>query len=72
MLDFNKEIKLFMIFDILGDTERTGPLLWKIDRKRLEDIKNHEMDLLIILRIIKKHLPTNLDYNKNGRLYNVP
>ena len=27
------------IFDILGDTERTGPILWKIDRKRLEDIK---------------------------------
>lgn len=38
MLDFNKEIKLFMIFDILGDTERTGPLLWKIDIKRVTDI----------------------------------
>ena len=36
--NFNKQVKIFMIFDILGDTERSGPVLWKIDRKRLEDI----------------------------------
>lgn len=62
--NFNKEVKLFMIFDILGDTERTGPLLWQIERSRLEDIKNHILDLLLIVRILKKHLPEDLDYNK--------
>lgn len=62
--NFNKEVKLFMIFDILGDTERTGPLLWKIDRKRLEDIKNHVLDLLFMARILRKHLPTSLNFDK--------
>lgn len=62
--DFNKEVKLFMIFDILGDTERTGPHLWKIERKRLEDVKNHILDLLIIAKILKKHFPENLNYEK--------
>ena len=28
MESFDKEVKLFMIFDILGDTVRTGMLLW--------------------------------------------
>lgn len=62
--NFNKEVKLFMIFDILGDTVRTGPLLWKIERDRLEDVKNHILDLLLISRIIKKHLPNNINYEK--------
>ena len=62
--NFNEEVKLFMIFDILGDTVRTGPLLWKIDRLRLEDVKNHTLDLLLISRILKKYLPNNIDYNK--------
>jgi len=62
--NFVQDVKLFMIFDILGDTERTGPLLWKIERKRLEDIKNHILDLLLIARILKKYFPKNLDYDK--------
>lgn len=62
--NFNNEVKLFMIFDILGDTERTGPNLWKINRYRLEDVKNHILDLILITRILRKHLPKNLDYNK--------
>lgn len=62
--DFSNDVKLFMVFDILGDTERTGPLLWQIDRKRLEDVKNHILDLLLIARILKKYFPTNLDYSK--------
>ena len=37
--NFSKEVRLFMIFDMLGDTEKTGPLLWQIERKRLEDLK---------------------------------
>lgn len=61
---FAKDVKLFMVFDILGDTERTGPLLWQIERKRLEDVKNHILDLLLIARILKKYFPDNIDYNK--------
>ena len=62
--NFKDQVKLFMIFDILGDTVRTGPQLWKIDRKRLEDVKNHIFDLLLITRILKKHLPSFLDFDK--------
>ena len=62
--DFSKDVKLYMIFDILGDTVRTGPLLWKIDRKRTEDVKDHILDLLLIVRILKKFFPDNLDYDK--------
>jgi len=62
--DFHKEVKLFMVFDILGDTERTGPLLWKIERKRLEDVKNHILDLLLIARMLKKYFPSSLNYDK--------
>jgi len=28
--NFKNDVKLFMIFDILGDTVRTGPQLWHI------------------------------------------
>jgi len=62
--NFYKDVKLFMIFDILGDTERSGPLMWQIERKRLEDVKNHILDLLLISRILKKYFPTFLDYDK--------
>ena len=62
--NFNKEVKLYMIFDILGDIVRTGPQLWHIKRKRLEDVKNHILDLIIIIRILRQHLPSYLDYDK--------
>lgn len=62
--NFSKEVNLFMVFDILGDTVRTGPQLWYIDRDRLEDVKNHILDLLLIARILKKHFPSNIDYEK--------
>lgn len=61
--NFDKEVKLFMIFDILGDTERTGPLLWKVNRKRLEDVKNHEMDLIFMARILRKYFPSHLNFD---------
>lgn len=64
MKSFEKEVKLFMVFDILGDMERTGPHLWHIERKRLEDIKNHILDLILIARILKQYLPNYLDYDK--------
>ena len=62
--NFNDDVKLFMVFDILGDTERTGPLLWQIERKRLEDVKNHILDLLLIERILRKYFPDDIDYDK--------
>ena len=62
--NFKNDVKLFMIFDILGDTERTGPHLWQIKRERLEDINNHILDLLLITRILKKYFPEGLDYDK--------
>ena len=62
--NFNKEVKLFMIFDILGDTVRTGPQLWYIDRERLEDVKNHILDLILIDKILKKYFPKNINHDK--------
>lgn len=62
--DFKKQVKVFMIFDILGDTERSGPVLWKIDRKRLEDIKDHVIDLLLIARLLRKFFPDYIDFDK--------
>lgn len=62
--NFKDDVKLFMVFDILGDTERTGPHLWQIERFRLEDVKNHVLDLLLMVRILRKYLPENLDYDK--------
>lgn len=58
------EVKLFMIFDILGDTKRTGPVLWCVDRERLEDIKDHILDLLLIARILKNKLDKYINYDK--------
>lgn len=63
-LNLSKEVKLFMVFDVLGDTQRTGPLLWYIDRKRLEDIKNHILDLILISRILRRLLPSYIDFDK--------
>lgn len=62
--NFKKEVNLFMIFDILGDTVRTGPTLWYIDRKRLEDVKDHVLDLILIFKILEKYLPTNINKDK--------
>ncbi len=54
--------KLYMLYDILGDTLRTGPLLWKVDRFRTEDIKDHLSDLTMMVLILEKYFPNNLDY----------
>ena len=58
------EVKLFMIFDILGDTRRSGPVLWCVDRERLEDIKDHILDLLLVARILKNKLDKYINYDK--------
>lgn len=62
--EYEKAVKLFMVFDILGDTERRGPKLWQVERKRIEDVKNHILDLILIVRILKKYFPKNIDYDK--------
>ena len=59
----NLEAKLYMIFDMLGDIPRTGPLIWKVDRIRTEDIKDHTLDLIIMAEILKKHFPSYIDYD---------
>lgn len=53
-----------MIFDILGDTIRSGPQLWHVKRERLEDVKNHILDLILMARILRKYLPAFLDFDK--------
>lgn len=63
-LGFEQEIKVFMIFDVLGDMERTGPKIWQVNRKRLEDIKDHVFDLQIMYKLIKNKLPIKLDDEK--------
>ena len=62
--DMKEQVKLFMIFDILGDTERTGPVIWQIKRKRLEDIKDHILDLLLMARILRNYLPNFINFDK--------
>lgn len=64
MTDFEKEVKFFMVFDILGDIVRSGPLQWNVKRSRLEDVKNHTFDLMLIYRILEKDLPNILDFKK--------
>ena len=63
-INFEDDVKLFMVFDILGDTVRSGPIEWCVKRERLEDVKNHIFDLLLIFRIIEKHLPNDIDKEK--------
>ena len=63
-INLKDEVKLFMVFDILGDIERSGPKQWCVDRKRLEDVKDHILDLILIFRVIEKYLPDYLDKDK--------
>lgn len=58
-----KIAKLYMIFDSLGDIERTGPLLWQINRKRCEDVKNHIFDLLLMSKLLRDKLSDILDFD---------
>lgn len=59
--NFKDNVRLFMIFDILGDTLRSGPLQWAVSRKRLEDVKNHVFDLVVMYRLLESYLPSDLD-----------
>lgn len=59
-----KLARLFLTFDMLGDLKRSGPLQWKIDRFRTEDVKDHVFDLILYTRLLKEYLPSDLDYEK--------
>ncbi len=64
MTTLEKQIKLYEIYTILGDTVRSGPLLWKVDRKRLNDVKNHTFDLLLMTRLLKESIDYPIDFEK--------
>lgn len=59
-----KEAKLYLIFDMLGDLRRSGPVQWQIDRFRTEDIKDHVFDLILMTKLIKPYIPNYIDTNK--------
>lgn len=61
---FEQEVKLFMLFDILGDMVRSGMIQWKVDRERLEDVKDHILDLILITKILERYFPSYVDTNK--------
>lgn len=58
------QAKLYMIFDMLGDIPRTGPILWHVNRERTEDIKDHVFDLLLMVQILKPYFPRDIHYDK--------
>ena len=62
--NFKEEVQLYFVFDILNDVVRRGPILWKVDRERLADVKNHSFDLLLIFKILEKYFPKSLDAKK--------
>ena len=61
MINLEKEAKFFITFDMLGDLKRSGPLQWKIDRFRTEDVKDHVCDLITLTKLIKPYLPKSID-----------
>ena len=52
-----KEARLFLLFDMLGDLKRSGPVQWQVDRSRTSDIKDHVFDLIGEIRLLKPYLP---------------
>ncbi len=59
-----KEARLYLLFDMLGDLKRSGPIQWQVDRSRTTDIKDHVFDLIIKIRILKPYLPKFIDTEK--------
>ncbi len=49
---------------MLGDLKRSGPVQWKVNRSRTEDVKDHTLDLIMMIRLIKPYLPSNIDISK--------
>lgn len=60
----DKEAKLFLTFDMLGDLVRSGSLQWKVKRFRTEDVKDHVFDLILFTKMLKPHFPEYIDTDK--------
>lgn len=59
-----KEARYFLTYDMLGDLKRSGPVQWKVNRYRTEDVKDHTLDLIVMIKLIKPYLPSNIDLSK--------
>lgn len=59
-----KEARYFLTYDMLGDLKRSGPVQWKVNRSRTEDVKDHTLDLIVMIKLIKPYLPSNIDLSK--------
>lgn len=59
--NFKDTVRTFMVFDILGDTLRSGPVIWAVNRSRIEDVKNHVLDLILMYRLLERYLPSDLN-----------
>lgn len=60
----DKEARLYLTFDMLGDLRRSGPLQWKVDRFRTEDVKDHVFDLILMTKLIEPYMPSYIDTDK--------
>ena len=59
-----KEARFFLTYDMLGDIRRSGPVQWKVNRYRTEDLKDHILDLIMMIKLIKPYLPSYIDKSK--------
>lgn len=58
------QAKLYLIFDMLGDMKRSGPLLWHVNRERLEDIKDHIFDIIALDKILEPYMPVHINHER--------
>lgn len=59
-----KEAKFFLTYDMLGDLKRSGPVQWQVNRPRTEDLKDHVLDLIVMIKLLRPHLPIDIDMFK--------
>ena len=59
-----EQARLYLIFDMLGDMERSGPLLWHVNRERLEDIKDHVFDIIAMDKILEPYMPVHINHER--------
>ena len=59
-----EQAKLYLIFGMLGDMKRSGPVLWHVNRERVEDIKDHIFDIITMDKILEPYMPVHIDHEK--------
>lgn len=59
-----KEARYFLTYDMLGDLKRSGPVQWKVNRFRTEDVKDHTLDLIVMIKLLIPHLPSFINMSK--------